>query len=114
MMVRKWKLGSPDWECSLCRLHEIGNGKVSPVPTSIKFVDDKSADNCADIDGNSPRRKQLHCSFCGHPGSKIDHMKFSCKYCISDDDEGCIKKPEGFICGCLSCDVVCPVNDWSV
>ncbi|KAF7836827.1 flap endonuclease GEN-like 1 [Senna tora] len=85
----------------LNRLHEIGNGKFSPFPTSIK-----SADNCADMDGNSSSRKQLHCSFCGHPGSKRDHMKFSCGYCITDDDEGCIRKPEGFTCACLSCDMV--------
>ncbi|KAI9110077.1 hypothetical protein K1719_019118 [Acacia pycnantha] len=86
----------------LNRLREIGNGKVSSAPASIK-----SAENCADMDRNFPSRKQLHCSFCGHPGSKRDHMKSSCEFCMtSDDDEGCLRKPEGFTCGCPSCDMI--------
>ncbi|XP_028769535.1 flap endonuclease GEN-like 1 [Neltuma alba] len=85
----------------LNRLQDIGNGKVSSAPTNIK-----SAENCVDMEGNFPSRKQLHCSFCGHPGSKRDHMKSSCEFCITSDDEGCLRKPEGFTCGCPSCDMV--------
>ncbi|KAJ1426847.1 XPG/Rad2 endonuclease [Sesbania bispinosa] len=81
----------------LNRLHEIAKGKASQVPISIRPNDDM------DMDGNSPNTKQPHCSFCGHPGSKRDHMKFSCEYCISNDNEGCMRKPEGFKCDCVSC-----------
>ncbi|MED6146028.1 hypothetical protein PIB30_030709 [Stylosanthes scabra] len=82
----------------LNRLHEIGKGNTTQVLISIK-----SGDNI-DTDENSPK-KQPHCSFCGHPGSKRDHMKFSCKYCLTDDEESCLSKPEGFKCECVSCDM---------
>ncbi|KAK7340205.1 hypothetical protein VNO77_20902 [Canavalia gladiata] len=81
----------------LNRLHEIGKGNASKIPISIKSED------CMDVDGNSQNKKQSHCSFCGHPGSKKDHMKFSCEYCVKRDDEGCLRKPEGFKCDCFSC-----------
>ncbi|KAK7295007.1 hypothetical protein RJT34_17910 [Clitoria ternatea] len=82
----------------LNRLCEIGKGNASQFQINIK-----SEDNI-EMDGNSPHKKQLHCSFCGHPGSKRDHMKFSCGYCAKkDDDEGCLRKPEDFKCDCFSC-----------
>ncbi|XP_057435560.1 flap endonuclease GEN-like 1 [Lotus japonicus] len=81
----------------LNRLHEIGKGNASEIPISLK-----SEDNM-DMDGNSPNTKQSHCSFCGHPGNKRDHMKLSCEFCLTNDSEGCLKKPEGFKCDCLSC-----------
>ncbi|KAK7256739.1 hypothetical protein RIF29_30197 [Crotalaria pallida] len=81
----------------LNRLHEIGKGNALQVPISIE-----SEDNM-DTDGNSPNTKQPHCSFCGHPGSKRDHIKFSCEFCIMNDGEGCIRKAEGFKCDCISC-----------
>ncbi|XP_027352671.1 flap endonuclease GEN-like 1 [Abrus precatorius] len=81
----------------LNRLHEIGKGNASQIPTSIKSED------YLDMDGNSPSKKQPHCSFCGHPGTKRDHMKFPCEYCVTKDDEGCLRKPEGFKCDCFSC-----------
>ncbi|RDX83213.1 Flap endonuclease GEN-like 1, partial [Mucuna pruriens] len=82
----------------LNRLHEIGKRNTSQIPICNKFEDNM------DMDGNSPNRKQPHCSFCGHPGTKKDHMKFSCEYCVRKDDEGCQRKPEGFKCDCISCD----------
>nr|XP_007143875.1 hypothetical protein PHAVU_007G109300g [Phaseolus vulgaris]ESW15869.1 hypothetical protein PHAVU_007G109300g [Phaseolus vulgaris] len=47
--------------------------------------------------------KHSHCSFCGHSSNKKDHMNFSCEYCVTKDDEGCQRKPEGFKCHCFSC-----------
>ncbi|KHN29400.1 flap endonuclease GEN-like 1 [Glycine soja] len=81
----------------LNRLHEIGKGNTSQIPICIKVEDN--------VDGNSPNRKLSHCSFCGHPGSKKDHMKFPCEYCVTKDDEGCQRKPEDFKCDCFSCDM---------
>ncbi|KAG4922388.1 flap endonuclease GEN-like 1 [Glycine soja] len=83
----------------LNRLHEIGKGNTSQIPICIKFEDDM------DMDGNSLNRKQSHCSLCGHPGSKKDHMKFPCEFCVTKADEGCQRKPEDFKCDCFSCDM---------
>lgn len=66
-----------------------------------------------DIDGNSPNTKQPHCSFCGHPGSKRDHMKGSCECCVKNDNEGCMRKPEGFKCDCFFCGMVWPLSKLS-
>lgn len=81
----------------LNRLHEIGKGNTSQIPICIKVEEDM------DMGESSPNRKQPHCSFCGHPGSKKDHEKFSCEYCVTKDDEGCKQKPDGFKCDCFSC-----------
>ncbi|KAG2404383.1 Flap endonuclease GEN-like 1 [Vigna angularis] len=81
----------------LNRLQEIGKGDTSQIPSCTKFEDN------IDVDGNCPNTKQPHCSLCGHPGSKKDHMKFSCESCVTKDDEGCQRKPEGFKCDCCSC-----------
>ncbi|XP_019414179.1 PREDICTED: flap endonuclease GEN-like 1 [Lupinus angustifolius] len=81
----------------LNRLHEIGKGNALQVPIRTESEDDMHPD------GNSPNTKQSHCSFCGHPGSKRDHIMFSCEYCISNDGQGCILKEEGFKCNCFSC-----------
>lgn len=40
----------------------------------------------------------------GHPGSKRSHFKDSCEICNSSKNEGCVQKPIGFKCDCLSCD----------
>lgn len=81
----------------LNRLQEIGKGDTSQAPICNKLKDS------VDLDRNSPSRKQPHCSFCGHPGNKKDHMKSSCEYCVTTDGEGCLRKPEGFKCDCFSC-----------
>lgn len=57
-------------------------------------------------DESSPKPRQSHCSFCGHPGSKTAHSKFSCEYCVTANSVGCLKKSQRFQCNCLSCDKV--------
>lgn len=81
-----------------CSLHEIGNGDIPQYQSGIESVDDV----VPYLDESSPN-KISHCSFCGHPGSKRVHSKFSCEYCCNGDSEGCIKKPEGFKCNCSNC-----------
>ncbi|KAJ0052624.1 hypothetical protein Pint_00336 [Pistacia integerrima] len=79
-------------------LHEIGNGDIPQYQSGIESVDDVVP--C--LDESSPK-KISHCSFCGHPGSKRAHFKFSCEYCCNGDSVDCIKKPEGFKCNCSNC-----------
>ena len=78
----------------LCRLHEIGK------------EDNTSLQGGQSSDTNSRKVKCSHCSFCGHPGSKRDHVKFPCEYCDVSHGSCCIKKPDGFKCNCSSCDTV--------
>lgn len=54
----------------------------------------------------SLNRRQSHCSFCGHPGSRKAHFKSSCDSCNTGIGEGCTRKAEGFKCDCISCDKV--------
>ncbi|XP_031261367.1 flap endonuclease GEN-like 1 isoform X2 [Pistacia vera] len=79
-------------------LHEIGNGDIPQYQSGIESADDVVP--C--LDESSPK-KISHCSFCGHPGSKRAHFKFSCEYCCNGDSVDCIKKPEGFKCNCSNC-----------
>ncbi|XP_024031840.1 flap endonuclease GEN-like 1 [Morus notabilis] len=85
----------------LTKLRGIGNKSISAFQCYTKFVDDL----VPSLDRSLPKKKLSHCSFCGHPGSKRDHLKNSCKYCSTSSNGGCKKKPEGFKCGCMSCDV---------
>lgn len=57
------------------------------------------------LEGIMAKKKPSHCTFCGHPGSKRDHLKNSCGNC-SVTKGGCQEKPEGFKCDCTSCDSV--------
>lgn len=82
-----------------CSLHGIGNGDLPKCRGGIKSKDD----NVPCSDESWPMIKSSHCSFCGHPGSKRAHFKFSCEYCGNGDNEGCFKKPEGFKCNCSYC-----------
>jgi hypothetical protein len=57
--------------------------------------------------------KKLHCSFCGHPGTKKQHNKLGCEDCKlnhdsngSGDEQGCKPKDQGFTCTCQSCEDV--------
>ena len=86
-----------------CRLHEIGNKDTSAFQSRIESADDL----IPSLEGILAKKKCSHCSFCGHPGSKRDHFKYSCEHCSTSTSEGCKKKPEGFKCDCMSCDVVC-------
>lgn len=83
----------------ICRLYEIGKGDVPLYQDEIRCAGDVIS--CSDE--SSPKAKQSHCSFCGHPGSKRAHFKFSCEYCVTDSNEGCLKKSLGFKCNCSSC-----------
>ncbi|KAM5555081.1 flap endonuclease GEN-like 1 [Rosa sericea] len=85
----------------LNRLRDIGNGDASLFQGGIQYVDDIVPSSAE----SSLKAKLSHCSFCGHPGSKKAHSKSSCEYCITNMDEGCLKKPEGFRCSCSSCDM---------
>lgn len=86
----------------MCRLHEISSGDTSMFKFGIKSADDLLSSS----DDILPRTKCSHCSFCGHPGNKRDHFKSSCEYCSTKISDGCLKKPEGFKCDCLACDMV--------
>lgn len=83
----------------LNKLYEIGKGDVPLYQDEIRCAGDVIS--CSDE--SSPKAKQSHCSFCGHPGSKRAHFKFSCEYCVTDSNEGCLKKSLGFKCNCSSC-----------
>ncbi|GJU33408.1 flap endonuclease GEN-like 1 protein isoform X1 [Tanacetum coccineum] len=61
-------------------------------------------DGVHNLDENITRTRCSHCSLCGHPGSKRSHLKDSCERCSSIAGEGCVQKPVGFKCDCLSCD----------
>lgn len=54
--------------------------------------------------------KSPHCSNCGHPGSKKDHVVSACDYCLANGKEACITKVESFKCECPMCDKVCSCN----
>lgn len=85
----------------LAKLYEIGKG-VYP------FIEGVSAPNIDDLPSPStkslPRARSPHCSHCGHPGNKKNHIKDGCNFCLVDSLENCVEKPAGFICECPSCD----------
>lgn len=85
-----------------CSLHKIGNGDIPQYWGDIKSTEDAVSHS----DESMPMIKSSHCSFCGHPGTKRAHFKFSCEYCINDNNEGCLKKPDGFKCNCSLCNKV--------
>ncbi|KAJ8748906.1 hypothetical protein K2173_013340 [Erythroxylum novogranatense] len=80
-------------------LREIGNRKAlgSEGGSEIKnkFM--------ITIHENLAESRLSHCSFCGHPGSKREHFQSACQYCVIDNEEGCLKKPERFKCNCDWC-----------
>ncbi|XP_010523049.1 PREDICTED: flap endonuclease GEN-like 1 [Tarenaya hassleriana] len=79
------------------RLHDIGKGLKPSLHSEIKSVDGDEAQ----LDGRSQMKRSSHCSYCGHPGNKRTHLKFSCEDCSCSS--GCIKKPSWFRCGCSFC-----------
>ncbi|KAF8701157.1 hypothetical protein HU200_033819 [Digitaria exilis] len=78
------------------KLHEIGRG-VYPFPEGF------DSPHIDDLPSSSTKRSP-HCSHCGHPGSKKNHSKVGCNYCLVDALENCVEKPAGFKCECPSCD----------
>ncbi|ONM22955.1 Flap endonuclease GEN-like 1 [Zea mays] len=86
----------------LDKLHEIGRG-VYPF---VEGFDNAHIDDLPSSSTKSPVVKLPHCSQCGHPGSKKNHSKDGCNYCLVDSLENCMEKPTGFKCECPSCDEV--------
>ncbi|CAD6224190.1 unnamed protein product [Miscanthus lutarioriparius] len=84
----------------LDKLHEIGRG-VYPF---LEGFDNAHIDDLPSSSTKSPVVKSPHCSHCGHPGSKKNHSKDGCNYCLVDSLENCVEKPAGFKCECPSCD----------
>ncbi|ONM22947.1 flap endonuclease GEN-like 1 [Zea mays] len=84
----------------LDKLHEIGRG-VYPF---VEGFDNAHIDDLPSSSTKSPVVKLPHCSQCGHPGSKKNHSKDGCNYCLVDSLENCMEKPTGFKCECPSCD----------
>ncbi|CAM0952520.1 unnamed protein product [Alopecurus aequalis] len=90
----------------LDKLHEIGRG-IYPflVHETLEGVDKTHVDDLPSHSTKSPSAaRSPHCSHCGHPGSKKNHTKTGCNYCLVDSLENCMEKPAGFICDCPSCD----------
>uniref|UniRef100_A0ACD5Y7A8 Uncharacterized protein n=1 Tax=Avena sativa TaxID=4498 RepID=A0ACD5Y7A8_AVESA len=85
----------------LDKLHEIGRGIYPSAEGNDKtHVDDLPSTSTK----STPVARLRHCSNCGHPGNKKDHIKTGCNYCLLDSLENCVEKPAGFICDCPSCD----------
>nr|DAD48027.1 TPA_asm: hypothetical protein HUJ06_017964 [Nelumbo nucifera] len=83
----------------LNRLQEVGNGETLLFQGGIESVG--CIPNSVE---NSIKTKSLHCSCCGHPGTKRGHLKVACNYCSVNSNENCIQKMVGFKCECSSCD----------
>ncbi|VAI20019.1 unnamed protein product [Triticum turgidum subsp. durum] len=85
----------------LDKLHEIGKG-IYPF---LEGFDKAHVDDLPSPSTKSPPvARSPHCSHCGHPGSKKNHSKTGCNYCLVDSLEFCMVKPAGFICECPSCE----------
>jgi flap endonuclease GEN len=84
------------------RLREIGRG-LYPF---LEGLDNPHIDDLPSSSTKGSIVKSLHCSHCGHPGSKKNHSKVGCNYCLVDALENCVEKPAGFKCECPSCEKV--------
>uniref|UniRef100_A0A453LD86 Flap endonuclease GEN-like 1 n=1 Tax=Aegilops tauschii subsp. strangulata TaxID=200361 RepID=A0A453LD86_AEGTS len=85
----------------LDKLHEIGKG-IYPF---LEGFDKAHVDDLPSPSTQSPSvARSPHCSHCGHPGSKKNHSKTGCNYCLVDSLEFCMEKPAGFVCECPSCE----------
>jgi hypothetical protein len=68
--------------------------------------------SCVTKGDNQSKRSPVHCSNCGHPGNKRDHMTSGCPLCenvveVTDtSNSGCRKKTKGFQCVCKDCSKV--------
>uniref|UniRef100_A0A0D9XFT5 Flap endonuclease GEN-like 1 n=1 Tax=Leersia perrieri TaxID=77586 RepID=A0A0D9XFT5_9ORYZ len=90
-----------DEDSILDKLRELGKG-VYPFMegVSVPHIDDLPSPSTKSL----PRARSPHCSQCGHPGNKKNHIKAGCNFCLVDSLENCVEKPAGFICECPSCD----------
>ncbi|XP_024529031.1 flap endonuclease GEN-like 1 isoform X1 [Selaginella moellendorffii] len=73
---------------------------IGKLSDSANGFDSKEGDDAALQLG---RRKDSHCSMCGHPGNKKLHTKLGCEDCGSLNTAGCSQKTKNFKCGCGSC-----------
>ncbi|TVU08875.1 hypothetical protein EJB05_42298 [Eragrostis curvula] len=89
-----------DEDSILEKLYEIGRG-IYPF---LEGFDKPHIDDLPSPSTKNPIARSPHCSHCGHPGSKKNHMKVGCNYCLVDALENCMEKPAGFKCECPSCD----------
>ncbi|KAL6845983.1 hypothetical protein ACP4OV_023431 [Aristida adscensionis] len=89
-----------DEDSILDKLYEIGRG-VYPFQEGC---DKPHVDDLPSPSTKSPTVRSPHCSRCGHPGSKKNHSKVGCNYCLVEALENCMEKPVDFICECPSCD----------
>eukprot|EP00249_Psilotum_nudum_P036985 c920_g1_i1 orf=520-2589(-) len=99
----------------LDRLRAWGEGKASSfvdmhnaTSTLLRSGKDDENGEVKEMNLDVPVKKELHCSYCGHPGTKKIHAKNGCKACNldgSDDDseQGCRPKAWGFKCTCFVC-----------
>ena len=87
---------------TICRLREIGRGDKIVIPGNLN----SEGDSVHSLEEAYHKPKLLHCSLCGHPGSRKAHLKSACQYCSSVTGEGCLKKPQGFKCHCSACNLV--------
>ncbi|KQJ91102.1 flap endonuclease GEN-like 1 [Brachypodium distachyon] len=85
----------------LDKLKEIGRGIY---PFLEGFDKAHVNDLPSPSETSPPVVRSPHCSHCGHPGSKKNHSKTGCNYCLVDTLENCVEKPAGFVCECPSCD----------
>ncbi|KAL6656356.1 hypothetical protein ACP70R_007182 [Stipagrostis hirtigluma subsp. patula] len=89
-----------DEDSILDKLYEIGRG-VYPF---IEGFEKTHIDDLPSPSKKSSTVRPPHCSHCGHPGSKKNHSKVGCNYCLVEALENCMEKPAGFVCECPSCD----------
>uniref|UniRef100_A0A0A9EZX5 XPG-I domain-containing protein n=1 Tax=Arundo donax TaxID=35708 RepID=A0A0A9EZX5_ARUDO len=89
-----------DEDSILDKLYEIGRG-LYPF---CEGFDMPHIDDLPSPSTKSPIVRPPHCSHCGHPGSKKNHSKVGCNYCLVEALENCMEKPAGFKCECPSCD----------
>lgn len=85
----------------LNRLREIGRGDNIVIPGNLN----SEGDSVHSLEEAYQKPKLLHCSLCGHPGSRKAHLKSACQYCSSVTGEDCLKKPQGFKCHCSACNL---------
>ncbi|KAG6551336.1 hypothetical protein Mapa_007122 [Marchantia paleacea] len=92
----------------LDRLRAWGRGEGPSKIEIEQGVEDGSGRETVRYDSELQIRV-THCSKCGHPGNKKDHLNLGCGPCFpSREDEysfarDCKEKPKGFLCTCPFC-----------
>ncbi|KAH9315298.1 hypothetical protein KI387_023925, partial [Taxus chinensis] len=85
----------------LDKLRELGKGNQLLLSEMDNFRTDYVE---SDHDAGMPVKKRPHCSHCGHPGNKVNHLKLGCDVCKDlYKEEKCVQKSRGWKCECASC-----------